>query len=173
MFLTDPPPVQAEVDVAFAISANSVNNRQTFRLMKDTIKWIIGKYGTDKLQYSVILFGADAVTELNFGSKVSTPNVLIQLVQGLSRRSGEPHLDKALEEARKAFQSAGVRPNARKVMYVVLAQTRPQNQISPKFPNLCFFFYVEEQIELCKSIGKVVSSKWSHHRISNTRRRIS
>ena len=49
MFLTDPPPVQAEVDVAFAISANSVNHRQTFRLMKDTIKWIIGKYGTDKL----------------------------------------------------------------------------------------------------------------------------
>ena len=115
MFLTDPPPVQAEVDVAFAISANSDNHRQTFRLMKDTIKWIIGKYGTDKLQYSVILFGADAVTELNFGSKVSTPNVLIQLVRGLSRRSGEPDLDKALEEATKAFQSAGVRLNARKV----------------------------------------------------------
>lgn len=111
----DPAPVKTEVDVAFAISTNSVNYMQTFRLMKDTISWIIGRYGTDKLRYSVILFGADANTELNFDENVSTPNKLIQFVQSLSRRSGGPDLNKALDEAKKVFESAGARPGARKV----------------------------------------------------------
>ena len=83
--------------------------------MKDTINWIIGKYGTDKLRYSVILFGADASTELNFDSDFFTPNVLIQFVQGLSRRNGAADITKALEEAKKVFESGGVRPEARKV----------------------------------------------------------
>ena len=101
--------------MAFAISANSVNFMQTFRLMKDTIAWIIGKYGTDKLRYSVILFSDDASTELTFDEDVPTPNTLIQRVQRLSRKTGGPDLNKALEEAKKVFESAGARPEARKV----------------------------------------------------------
>ena len=88
---------------------------ETFRLMKDTISWIIGRYGTDKLRYSVVLFGADARTELNFDEDVSTPNKLIQLVQSLSRRNGGSDISKALDEAKKVFESAGARPEARKV----------------------------------------------------------
>lgn len=113
--LLDPPPVQTEVDVAFAVSANSLNYMQTFRLMKDTVAWIIGEYGTDKLQYSVILFGADASTGVNFDEDVPTPNLLIQLVQSLSRKSGDPDLTKAMDQAKNVFESAGARPEARKV----------------------------------------------------------
>ena len=123
-FLTDPPLVKTEIDVAFAISANSVNYIQTFRLMKDTIAWIIGEYGTDKLHYSVILFGADASTELNFDADVPTPNLLIQFVQSLSRRSRDPDLTKALEEAQKVFTSAGARPQARKVYTGILFKSK-------------------------------------------------
>ena len=118
-FLSDPPPVSTEVDVAFALSANSLNNRQTFRLMKDTITWIIGRYGTEKLSYSVILFGGDAKIELDFDGDVSTPNKLIELVRGLSRRSGGSNLIAALEEAKKVFESASARPDAWKVLVVI------------------------------------------------------
>ena len=118
-FLTDPPPVSTEVDVAFAISANSVNNRQTFRLMKDTITWIISNYGTEKLRYSVILFGDDAEIELDFDGDISTPNKLIQFVQGLPRRRGGPDVISALEEAKRVFESASARPNAWKVLVVI------------------------------------------------------
>lgn len=117
---TDPLPVSTEVDVAFAISANSVNNRQTFRLMKDTISWIIGKYGTEKLRYSVILFGDDAKIELDFNGDVSTPNKLIEFVQGLPRRSGGPDLIAALQEAKRVFESASARPDAWKVLVVII-----------------------------------------------------
>ena len=119
IFLTDPPPVSTEVDVAFAISANSVNNRQTFRLMKDTITWIISNYGTEKLRYSVILFGNDAKIELDFDGDISTPNKLIQFVQGLPRRPGGPDVISALEEAKTVFESASARANAWKVLVVI------------------------------------------------------
>lgn len=118
-FLTDPPPVSTEIDVAFAISANSVNNRQTFRLMKDTIAWIISNYGTGKLRYSVILFGNDAKIELDFDGGISTPNKLIQFVQGLPRRRGGPDVISALEEAKTVFESASARTNAWKVLVVI------------------------------------------------------
>lgn len=118
-FQIDPPPVSTEVDVAFAISANSVNYRQTLRLMKDTISWIISKYGTEKLRYSIILFGADASIELDFDGDISTPNKLIEFVQGLPRRSGGPDLIGALKEAEKVFESASARPNAWKVLVVI------------------------------------------------------
>lgn len=117
--LTDPPPVSTEVDVAFAISANSVNNRQTFRLMKDTIAWIISNYGTGKLRYSVILFGNDAKIELDFDGGISTPNKLIQFVQELPRRSGGPDVISALDKAKTVFKSASARPNAWKVLVVI------------------------------------------------------
>lgn len=118
-FLTDPPPVSTEIDVAFAISANSVNNRQTFRLMKDTITWIISNYGTGKLRYSVILFGNDAKIELDFDGGISTPNKLIQFVQGLPRRRGGADVISALEEAKTVFESASARTNAWKVLVVI------------------------------------------------------
>ena len=117
--LTDPPPVSTEVDVAFSISANSVNNRQIFRLMKDTIAWIISNYGTEKLRYSVILFGNDAKIELDFDGGISTPNKLIQFVQELPRRRGGPDVISALKEAKKVFESASARPNAWKVLVVI------------------------------------------------------
>lgn len=107
------------MDVAFAISANSVNNRQTFRLMKDTITWIISNYGTEKLRYSVILFGDDAKIELDFDGDISTPNKLIQFVQGLPRRRGGPDVIAALREAKKVFESGSARPNAWKVLVVI------------------------------------------------------
>ena len=114
-FVADPPPVKAEIDVVFAISADSVNHAQTFSLMRDTISWIIGKYGTSKLRYSVIVFGVDASTEINFNRDVPTPNVLIESVRQLLRKRGGSDLKKAMEEAASVFEGAAARPDARKV----------------------------------------------------------
>ena len=117
------------MDVAFAISAISVNNRQTFRLMKDTLTWIIGKYGTEKLRYAIILFGDDAKIELDFNGDVSTPNKLIEFVQGLPRRSGGSNLIAALKEAQSVFESASARPDAWKVL-VVITDKRSGSSVS-------------------------------------------
>ena len=114
-FVADPPPVKAEIDVVFAISADSANYAQTFSLMRDTISWIIGKYGTSKLRYSVIVFGVDASTEINFVRDVPTPNVLIESVRQLLRKTGGSDLKKALEQAASVFEGAAARPDARKV----------------------------------------------------------
>ena len=114
-FVADPPPVKAEIDVVFAISADSVNHAQTFSLMRDAISWIIGKYGTSKLRYSVIVFGVDASTEINFNRDVPTPNVLIESVRQLLRKTGGSDLKKALEQAASVFEGGAARPDARKV----------------------------------------------------------
>ena len=117
-FPTDRPAVP-EVDVAFAISGTSVNNRETFALMKDTISWIIAEYGTENLRYSIILFGAYANIRLNFDGGVSNANALTKFVQSLPRTSGGPDLIGALKQAESAFESAGVRPEASKVLVVI------------------------------------------------------
>lgn len=88
--------------------------------MRDTISWIIGKYGTSKLRYSVIVFGVDASTEINFDRDVPTPNVLIESVRQLSRKTGGSDLKKAMEEAASVFEGAAARPDARKVARLFL-----------------------------------------------------
>ena len=46
-----------EIYLAFAFSATGVDAVTTFRLIKDTIKYIVNKYGTDKIHYGLLAFG--------------------------------------------------------------------------------------------------------------------
>lgn len=102
--------------MAFAISATGLEAKETHAFMKEIIKWIIDKYGTQRLEYSVIVYGGSASTQVTFGEIFDSDDELIQAVGSMPRVSGAPSLDKALEAAKDQFESPLIRPNAAKVM---------------------------------------------------------
>ena len=105
-----------ETNLAFAISATGLEAEETHAFMKDIIKWIIDKYGTQRLEYSVIVFGGSASTQVTFGEIFESDAELIKAVGSMPRVSGAPSLDKALEAAEDQFEGPLIRPNAAKVM---------------------------------------------------------
>ena len=106
-----------ETNLAFAISATSLEAEQTHTFMKEIIKSIIDEYGTERLEYSVIVYGDSASTEVPFGEIFESSAELIKAVGSIPRVSGVPSLDKALEAAKQQFESPLIRPNAAKVMF--------------------------------------------------------
>ena len=110
-----PPPV----DLAFALSATSVQSRSSFQLMKDVINKIIKDYGTRDIRYCFILYGSDASTKFSFTNDPVDPDNLQNFVKFMpvSNPPTSPHV--ALEEATQAFKGPGVRANATKVLVVM------------------------------------------------------
>lgn len=110
-----PPPV----DLAFALSATSVQSRSSIKLMKDVIKEIIEDYGTRDIHYSFILYGSEASTKYSFTTDPVDPDYLQNFVKFMpvSNPPTSPHV--ALQEATKAFKGPGVRANATKVLVVM------------------------------------------------------
>lgn len=105
-----------ETNLAFAISATGLEAEETHVFMKDIIKWIIDNYGTQRLEYSVIVYGGSASTQVTFGEIFDSDDELIKAVGSMPRVSGAPSLDEALEAAKDQFESPLIRPNAAKVM---------------------------------------------------------
>lgn len=105
-----------ETNLAFAISATGLEAEETHAFMKDIIKWIIDKYGTQRLEYSVIVYGGSASTQVTFGEIFDSDDELIKAVGNMPRVSGAPSLDKALEAAKDQFESPLIRPKGAKVM---------------------------------------------------------
>ena len=110
--------------MAFAIQASTADADETFSKIKDTIKKIIDVYGTKKLHYAVIVYANTATTKLNFGEREQLPSdsALKRLIDNIPRATGEPAVDKALEEARKLFESSAARPQAHKVCNLLFAR---------------------------------------------------
>lgn len=110
-----------EIDLCFALSATAVDADNIFQLMKDTLKDLIDNYGIGKIRYSVISFGSQANLLLGLDSGISDPIELRQLIGSYTRASGDaPALDKALEMALETFKHGVTRPNARKVLVVIV-----------------------------------------------------
>lgn len=105
-----------ETNLAFAISATGLQAEETHAFMKDIIKWIMDKYGTERLEYSVIVYGGSASTQVTFGEIFDSDAELIKAVGSVPRVLGGPSLDEALEAAKDQFESPLIRPNAAKVM---------------------------------------------------------
>ena len=61
-----------DVDLVVAMCAVSAASDDSFKLMKDTVKSIVDKYGTSKIHYSVVLYGSQAVPMLRFSDKALT-----------------------------------------------------------------------------------------------------
>ena len=111
------------MDLGFALSASSVLHNETFKLMKDTINYIITTYDTQKIHYSVLVYGVTAKIEINFGQTPPSPQQLKTAVEKLRAGTGVPNLAGALEKALKMFEDDNRRPLTQKVL-VIMADKR-------------------------------------------------
>ena len=80
------PPVP-EVDLAFALSATGLDAVTTFSLIKDTIKYIVNKYGTDNIHYGLLTFGSVPSRFRDFRREASSKEDLIKLLDMMPRSS--------------------------------------------------------------------------------------
>lgn len=113
-------PTIPEVDLAFAISAASVNADDNFKKAKEVIKAIIDTYSMNKLRYGVIVFGSSASIKVSFGDDFPNDEDLKMAVDLLSGSKESPSLDEALKKGKELFDEAQERPNARKVLVVII-----------------------------------------------------
>ena len=109
-----------EVDLAFAISAASVEADNNFKKTKAVITAIIDTYGKNKLRYGVIVFGSRASSKIRFGDVLPRDEELKTIVGSLSGPKEPPALDEALKKGKELFDNADERPNARKVLVVIV-----------------------------------------------------
>ena len=98
--------------------------------MKEIIKAIIDRYGTDKVHFSVIVYGNVTTISFNFRSSTPDQEQLKRDVNRLKMVPGPPNLEEALREARLLFESIEVRPNAKKVFVVLTDTSRRQDIVA-------------------------------------------
>ncbi|XP_022783430.1 coadhesin-like [Stylophora pistillata] len=121
-----------EIDLTFVISATSDLADRTFTLMKSTINSIIEKYGIVRIHYTVIVFGSDFTRSFDFSTNVPNKTTLIRLLTRLQRETGTPDLEKALQEVKKVYELREVRPNAKKVVVVILDEKSVNTEVQVK-----------------------------------------
>ena len=85
LFLDEPP--VPEIDLAFAISATASDADKTFSLVKDTTKYIVNKYGTDKIHYGLLVFGTVPSRVRDFRREAFTKEEMIRLLNSVPRSS--------------------------------------------------------------------------------------
>ena len=113
-------PTIPEVDLAFAISAASVEADDNFEKAKEVINAIVDTYSMNKLHYGVVVFGSRASTQISFEDVFPSDENLKAFIRGLSGPNGFPALDEALKKGKEMFGNAKERPNARKVLVVIM-----------------------------------------------------
>lgn len=117
------------IDLTFALSATSVSFTTTFTLMKKTVQSIAQKYGVDRIHYGVIVFGSVATKHIDFAANLPNRDELVREVSQLPLEEGKPDLVLALQEAKRVFEMKEVRPNAKKVLVVILDNAYVGNRI--------------------------------------------
>lgn len=80
---------------------------------------MIDTYGTTNLHYSVMTFGDRPEILAPFAGSRS-PEDLKKIIESVKPSSGTPDLEKALVEAKKLFDEAGARPEAKKFLIVIM-----------------------------------------------------
>ncbi|KAK3753528.1 hypothetical protein QZH41_018026 [Actinostola sp. cb2023] len=109
-----------EIDITFAITA-SVAKPNVTKLMKDIIKSIIYRYGDDRIRVSVIVFGNKPIRVFDFGFDFPDEKALLDRIGSLpTEDTANPDLQKSLEDTRKLFEEAPVRPYARRVLVTII-----------------------------------------------------
>ena len=106
------------IDIGLAISLTSKDASRTIQLMQDSIKSIIDTYGATNLRYSVMTFGDSSKILAPFGER--SPDEITTIIESVMPSSGTPDLENALVEARKLFDGAGTRPDAKKILVVII-----------------------------------------------------
>ena len=108
------------MDLGFAISASAQDADETFKLMTEAISSITERYETSNIRYALLTFGATVKREVNFTLDLPDPETLRKALASASQPSGEPDLQRALEEAKMMFKEAPSRLGAKKVLVVIM-----------------------------------------------------
>lgn len=95
--------------------------------MKETVKFIIKKYGVGNVRYAVIIYGSDAKVTLSFEKTFPSLENWLTTVDDMRNEAGNPALENALQKAEELFQSSA-RKDAKKVL-VVIADKSPIGNI--------------------------------------------
>ena len=102
------------------MSATAASAPDTLQRIKNTINTIVEEYGiSNRLRYGLIVFGREASVKLRFGEETADLDMFKAKIASARQPSGEPDLQKALEEANKLFKSEPRRPDAKKVLVVI------------------------------------------------------
>jgi len=88
--------------------------------MKEAISSITKRYETSNLRYALLTFGTTVKREVDFTLDLPDPEVLRKSLESASQPSGDPDLQRALEEAKMMFKQAPSRPGAKKVLVVIM-----------------------------------------------------
>ena len=111
------------IDLGIAITATGPQADQMFQKMKDTLKAIVDRYGSEKIHYAAIVFGDTINRKLSFNERFSNPEDVKTFISVMPRLGRGPDLSKALEEGKKLFSSGeGVRPDSKQVFLVITDQ---------------------------------------------------
>ena len=94
----------------------------TLSTMRDATKVIIDKYGTEDARYSLITSGREASTKIDFTDGFKTAQDFKNAIDTVQRPEGTPDLKKALDQAMKLFEDAPPRPDAKKILVVLIDQ---------------------------------------------------
>ena len=108
------------LDLGFAISASAQDADKTFKLMKEAINSIVKRYESSKIRYALLTFGDTVRREVNFTQGLPDFKALQEALERASQPSGEPDLQRGLEEAKMMFKQAASRPGAKKVLVVIM-----------------------------------------------------
>lgn len=119
LFISEPTKI-TKIDLGFAIGAASSDASNTLQYMKDIIKSIADKYGTDKIHYGLITFDTEASIEISFSGEIDSAEALKSLIDVIPTATGGPAIDKALEAAKTLFGGEGVRYDAQKVLVLMV-----------------------------------------------------
>ena len=104
----------------FAISATSASSKQSYELMKNTVKKFIDTYGVNKIHYSVIVYGNQVIRVVNFNRTFPlSANELKTAIDRQPALPGVPVLTNALKEAYRVFKESVGRSGAKKVLVVI------------------------------------------------------
>jgi hypothetical protein len=121
-----------EIDLTFAVGANSAKKATTFALMKNTMKDIINKYGIKTIHYSVVNYGStSAVIEKSYTNFLaySTTSLFSNYVGLINPRPdvGAPSLNSGLSKSSDTFNDPKVRPSADKTIVLMIDDDSTEN----------------------------------------------
>ena len=109
-----------KVDLGFAIGVTDSGADQTYENMKNVMKYIVDTYGLASIRYGVLMFGNSASTYIPFSQTFPDKIALTTRLDSFPPLRGGPDLRKALEEAKTLFDQATARPDAKKVLAVII-----------------------------------------------------
>lgn len=132
-------------DITFVVSATSSKAGEYYKLIQDTLKGIVTKYGFTAIQYSIIIYGSKSSTpsskvmytftqSSNFPDKTTFANELDRMKN--IDKGGAPYaLDDALRNAEEGFNDPKVRPFADHIV-VIITDNDSLTNIKPRINSI-------------------------------------